>query len=385
MLFGKNFFFVASLGFLIAAAGCSSIAPKTASNYFDSWAAGDSPREIGGRVAKRFIATPHPNFGFPTPPHDITYPETCTWYGGLTFARVAGDTNLTAQLIERFEPLFGAESKLIPRPVNVDSTVFGAVPLQIYIETKNPKYLELGKMFADKQWEIPEGRARERLKPETLDWIKRGLSWQMRFWIDDMYMITLVETQAYRATGDEKYIDRAAREMVAYLDELQQPDGLFYHAPDVLFFWGRGDGWMAAGMSELLRSLPENHPSRARIMAGYKKMMAALLKYQDANGMWHQLIDRPDAWPETSCSGMFTFAFVTGVKNGWLDAKTYGPAARKAWLGLIKYIDANGDIHEVCEGTNKKNSLQYYLNRKRNIGDMHGQAPVLWCATALLR
>jgi len=68
-----------------------------------------------------------------------------------------------------------------------------------------------------------------------------------------------------------------------------------------------------------------------------------------------------------------------------LDAATYGPAARKGWLALITYIDENNDIHEVCEGTNKKNDRQYYLDRKRNIGDLHGQAPVLWCANALLR
>jgi rhamnogalacturonyl hydrolase YesR len=114
-------------------------------------------------------------------------------------------------------------------------------------------------------------------------------------------------------------------------------------------------------------------------------MMASLLKYQDDHGMWHQLIDHPEAWPETSCTGMFAFAFITGVKNGWLDAKEYGPAARHAWLGLVSYIDQNADVHEVCEGTNKKNSLPYYLARGRNVGDMHGQAPILWCASALLR
>lgn len=80
-----------------------------------------------------------------------------------------------------------------------------------------------------------------------------------------------------------------------------------------------------------------------------------------------------------------TFAMITGVKNGWLDAKTYGPAARKGWLGLVGYIDQNADIHEVCEGTNKRNSYDYYMKRKRNVGDLHGQAPVLWCASALLR
>jgi rhamnogalacturonyl hydrolase YesR len=230
--------------------------------------------------------------------------------------------------------------------------------------------LTLGQHFADTQWADP-----------TPD----GLSSQSRFWIDDMYMITLVEVQAYRATHNPKYLDRAALEMAAYLDKLQQPNGLFYHAPDVPFFWGRGDGWVAAGMAELLSSLPANHPQRAKIMAGYQKMMAALLKVQGQDGLWKQLLDHPEAWDETSCTGMFTFAMITGVKNGWLDKKIYGPAARKGWLGLVSKIDANGDISDVCEGTNKKNDLNYYLTRARNTGDLHGQAPILWCASAFLR
>ena len=223
------------------------------------------------------------------------------------------------------------------------------------------------------------------MSKEGPDYIKRGLTWQTRMWIDDMFMITMAQAQAYRATGDRKYIDRAAKEMVVYLNELQKPNGLFYHAPDVPFFWGRGDGWMAAGMSELLRSLPDDNTDRARIMRGYKLMMEGLLKNQDANGAWHQLIDDPQSWPESSCTGMFAFAFITGVKEGWLDAKTYGPAARKGWLALISFLDDKNEIREVCQGTNKKNDRQYYLDRQRITGDMHGQAPVLWCATALLR
>jgi unsaturated rhamnogalacturonyl hydrolase len=365
----------------VMASGCAHVKPTA----FDSWPKDCSPQAIGKRVAERFVASPHPNFGRTNPPTRISYPETCAWYGALTFAKLSGDPDLTARLIRRFEPLFGEEARLIPKPVNVDATVFGTVPLEIYIQTKEQRYLDLGITFPDKQWETPTAEARAKLKPEVLGWVDRGLSWHTRFWIDDMYMITMVESQAYRATGDAKYIDRAALEMVAYLDELQQPNGLFYHAPDVPFFWGRGNGWMAAGMSELLRSLPEDHPKRARIMAGYKKMMAALLKYQGDDGMWRQLIDHPEAWPESSGTGMFTFAMITGVKNGWLDSQMYGPAARQGWLGLVKYLDANADIRDVCEGTNKKNDLQYYLDRKRKVGDLHGQAPVLWCATALLR
>jgi unsaturated rhamnogalacturonyl hydrolase len=355
---------------------------KKGSAASTKWPAGTSPQEVGKRVAEHFVATPHTNFGRSTPPKVITYPETCTWYGALTFAKQTGDKDLAKKLAQRFEPLLGPQDTLIPKPDHVDYTVFGAVPLELYMQTKDKRYLQVGQGIADKQWGPPEG---PRVKPESHDFYNKGLTWQTRMWIDDMFMITAVQAQAYRATGDKKYIERAAKEMVVYLDSLQKPNGLFYHAPDVPYFWGRGDGWMAVGMAELLRSLPKDNPNRERIMKGYKSMMASLLKYQAETGMWRQLIDDPESWPETSCTGMFTFAMITGVKNGWLDAASYGAAARKGWLALVSYIDENADVREVCEGTNKKNDRQYYLDRKRNIGDLHGQAPVLWCATAWLR
>ncbi len=334
-------------------------------DYFTDWPAGTSPAEIGKRVVEHFVTSPHAD------PKHIVYQEVCTWYGALTFAQLADDKGLLAKLIQRFDPLMTpAGADLIGKDRHVDFTVFGTVPLEIYLQTKDPKYLDMGKFFADRQWENP-----------TPD----GLTSETRFWIDDMYMITTVQVQAFRATADSKYLDRAALEMVAYLDKLQQPNGLFYHAPDAPFYWGRGNGWVAAGMTELLRALPADHPRRARILEAYRKMMKSLLDYQGKDGMWRQLIDHPEAWPETSSTGMFTFALITGVKNGWLDSATYGPAARKGWLALVGYIDQNADVTSVCEGTGKKNDLDYYLARARRTGDFHGQAPVLWCASALLR
>jgi len=347
-----------------------SFSARNHTKFFTKWPAGASPLEIGNRLAERFVSSPHASFSASNPSTFIIYPESVAWYGAFTFAQVSRQTDLTKRLIQRFDPLFTNEASFVPTPDHVDKTVFGIVPLQIYIETKQQKYLDMGKSIADAQWNDPQ--------PD-------GLTKQTRMWIDDMYMITMVQLQAYRATGDDRYLNRAALEMTTYLDKLQQPNGLFYHAPDVPFFWGRGDGWVAAGMAEMLRSLSENHPQRARVMEGYRKMMASLLNFQGSDGMWRQLIDHPEAWPETSSTAMFTFAMVTGVKNGWLDEKTYGPAARKAWIALVGYLEPNGDLRNVCAGTGKKNDLQYYLDRPRLTGDLHGQAPMLWSATAFLR
>lgn len=353
-------------GLALANLGCRTASQPEA---FRQWPEGASPHEVGRRVAENFLAR---KFDFQTNPRRqyIIYPEACAWYGALTVAHLTGNKELETDLIRKFDPLFTTESNRISPAAHVDYRVFGIVPLEIYLLTKDPKYLEVGKSLADKQW--------EKTTPD-------GITTEARYWIDDMYMITAVQVQAYRATGEMKYLDRAALTMTAYLDKLQQPNGLFFHAPDSPFYWSRGNGWVAAGMTELLRSLPKHHPRRARIMEGYHKMMAALLKYQGEDGLWRQLIDHPEAWPETSGTGMFAFAMVTGVKNGWLDAGTYGPAARKAWLGLVSYLDQDANVKNVCEGTSKGRSVQYYLDRQRRTGDLHGQAPILWTASALLR
>jgi unsaturated rhamnogalacturonyl hydrolase len=355
----------AALFMLSASAVAAAAQPATQPDHFSNWPAGRSPQEIGKRLSEHFVAGPHLH-------KVVSYSEVGTWYGALTFAQLTADNDLRDRLIKRFDPLLpgGAETNLIGQRRHVDDEIFGIVPLEIAIQTKGAKYLEYGKTFADRQWENPQ--------PD-------GLSGETRFWIDDMYMLTILQLEAYRSTGDKAYLDRAALEMVAYLDKLQRPNGLFYHAADVPIFWGRGDGWVAAGMTEMLRDLPRDHPRRARILKGYKAMMAALLKYQGTDGMWRQLIDRKDAWPESSSSAMFTFAMISGVKNGWLAAKTYGTAARKGWIAVTGYIDQNADVTSVCIGTGKKNDLQYYYERSRITGDYHGQAPVLWAASALLR
>ena len=221
---------------------------------------GYTPDEIGRRISYRFVTEKHALHAGKW----IGYPETFYWNGSLKYAAAAKDKALIKLLQARFEHLFTTEKALLPIKNHVDLNMFGSLPLELYWVTKDERYKEVGLPYADTQWEVPEDA-----KPEEKAWAEKGYSWQTRLWIDDMYMITIVQTHAYKVTNDSKYIDRAAKEMVMYLDELQRPNGLFYHAPDVPFYWGRGNGWMAAGMAELLRYLPKKHKDRPRIMEGY--------------------------------------------------------------------------------------------------------------------
>ena len=342
---------------------------------------GSTPLEVGNRIANKFIVTPHTRFGNPRAekaPNYITYPDACAWLGALWFGKVTKNEPLLDKLKDRFEPLFSTEQKMLPRMNHVDHNV--VVPLELYIQKKgDQRYYDLGMRYADTQWEAPVDAT-----PEQKAYADKGYSWQTRIWIDDMFMITTIQSQAYRATGDRKYIDRAAREMAMYLKKIQRPNGLFYHSPEAPFFWARGNGWMAAGMAQLLSILPKDNSDRTTIMEAYKKMMNTLKQNQDPDGMWHQLIDEPASYKETSGTAMFTYAMIVGVKHGWLDKKEYGTAARKGWLALVTYINENDEITNVCEGTNIKNDKNHYMNRKQITGDLHAHAPLLWCAVALL-
>lgn len=378
--------------------------PQTEEYDLITFPAGKDPKTVGEGVTDLFIRSGNSNWGdmHSSSKSSLTsYPDICAWLGAFWYAEASGNNALFDRLVAKFDLFFTTNSNLvtkIPRTENnaVDYNIFGAVPLHIYhvkkqrgaAEAEIRKYLDMGLPYADQQWELPtEAKYIEKL-PNAKKWHDQGYSYQTRLWIDDMFMITALQSQAYLATGDEKYIERAAREMILYLDELPGENGVFYHAPAAKYFWARGNGWMAVGMPEMMRMLPAGakyDAYRSRILAEYKEMMATLSAYQYDSGLWGQLIypNRGDMWEETSGSAMFTYAMILGVKNGWLDEKTYGTVARKGWLGLQKYLLSNFEIQNVCTGTGTGTSYEYYRDRAKSIGDLHGQAAMLWCAYAL--
>ena len=326
---------------------------------------GQTPTEIGTRLVKNLLGRKdymlYKGYG-------LHYAEACTAYGAYRFADLAGDKELLARLNKRYGGICD-NNELISDRRHVDQSVVGILPLEIFMRTNDKKFLELGLSFADRQWQDP---------------LESGLTSETRWWIDDAYMIGMLQIQAYRATSETKYADRAALQVAAYLEKLQQPGGLFFHGPEHPFYWGRGNGWVASALTEILKSLPPDHPKRKQIMDGYLKMMAALLKYQSDNGMWRQLIDYEPSWAESSCTAMFTYAMIAGIKYGWLEEEEYRPAAQKAWDALCAHLDSEANLTEICAGTGRGDNIEFYLKRPRLTGDLHGQAPLLWCACELL-
>lgn len=389
----RTLFALASLTSSVSLAGTGGVDP-----FGPSWPKGMSPREIGIKLTDLFLSTSPYDYkpvgyasrSYTYPDGKVRYPIVCEWVAAIEFADAAGDRTRVKRLCAPFDAYYGGAMKdKLPTLRHVDFSVFGALPLSIYRMNGDRRALSIGLRYADGQWKAP--KKDEQSHPHFLPFEKRmelfskGYTPETRLWVDDMWMITILQVQAYLATGRAEYIDRAAKEMAYYLDELQNPDGLFFHAPDVPFVWGRGDGWFAAGMARLLQHLPAGNPHRKRVMSGYLLMMDALLKAQRPDGLWGQLVGDHGSWAETSGSGMFAYAFAVGVNEGWLDAKAYAPATRKAYLALTDMLDAHGNIKDVCAGTSKLNDRDYYLNRPRGVGDPHGQTALLWTATELMR
>ena len=299
-----------------------------------------------------------------------SYQETCSGFGAVRFAAETGDRDLLNKTIARYQAIIGPDAaKLLPKPNHDDRTVFGILPLEMFKATQEPKYLALGLSYADDQFAT--------LNPE-------GLSSETRGYIDDAYKIPVMQILAFRATQKPDYAAQSVKELTALIDKLQQPSGLFFHGPDAQVYWGRGNGWAAAGLTEVLLNLPSEDPARAKIMASYQAMMAGLLKVQAPDGRWRQVLDDDKAWEENSCTGYFIFALGEGVDQGWLDAATYRPAVQKAWSALCGQLDDKANVADVSVLTEHSNDESYYLARPKAAGNLHGQFAAIWAATALL-
>ena len=319
-------------------------------------------RALAGRTAReplavaRVLARRYP--GTPS----ISYIPALAWVHSLRLAALDGDASLRDKVLADVRPWLSGD-----RPLFGDRISFAAVAgTMIFSElAQSPG----GDRDAAARL-VAEGVALARA--ETAPGVPRHGSG----WSDDFFLGTIAAVRA----GDGESLAAAVRLVTTYAARLQQPDGLFHHDAGAPTAWGRGNGFGALGLSELLTVLPADHPDRAAALDVHRRHLAAMRAHQAPDGMWRQVVDEPGSYRETSVTAMTLTAMARGIRLGWLD-ESYRPAVDRAWRALLAHVADDGAVVDVCIGTGAGPTRRHYLDRPAvNGADDRGGAMALGAA-----
>jgi rhamnogalacturonyl hydrolase YesR len=195
---------------------------------------------------------------------------------------------------------------------------------------------------------------------------------------DSVFMAIPLLAKAGKLTRDNRYYNMIPRHL-AFMQKLAlRPDGLYRHSPLSDAAWGRGNAFPALGLMLALSDFSVNNPQYSPLLRAFRQHMAALARFQDEDGLWHEVIDEPGSYPEFSATAMIATAMLRGINNGWLDWDDYQPLVDKAWRAIQARTATDGQLLDVCESTGKQKSVKDYLQRTAILGrDPRGGAMAL--------
>ena len=264
-----------------------------------------------------------------------------------------------------------------------DCGAMGAGLIEVYAFDKKETYWQYIKKAADHILS-----KQERLEDRAL---VRHFPHKMTIWADDLYMGITFLARMGHLTGERKYFDDAAHQVIKYTEYLFNPNTqLYYHGwysdlqVNGVAHWGRCNGWVMLAQAELLEFLPEDHPQRGKLISILHQQILGVSRYQDRSGLWHQLLDKNDAYLETSCTAMFTYSIAKAVNNDWIDAR-YKTIAEQGWKGIKSRIQADGQVADICVGTGMQDDLVFYYERPTKLNDIHGLGAVLMAGIEILK
>lgn len=203
-------------------------------------------------------------------------------------------------------------------------------------------------------------------------------------WADDVFMSCPFLVRLGLIKRDKTYFEEVVRQIRGFKKRLWMEDKkVFSH----IYFrdsqmknripWGRGNGWVFVTLSDVLEHMPKDMEGREELLELFMEFAKGVAEKQDKDGLWHQVLTRPDSYQETSCTGMFIIGMCRGVRNGWLS-QSYKELIKKAFLGLIKYkIDKDGNIYDVCRGSGNSMDENYYMSLGVIENDDHGTGIIL--------
>lgn len=176
-------------------------------------------------------------------------------------------------------------------------------------------------------------------------------------WCDALFMAPPVYARLYRLTGDGKYMEFADSEYKeTYKHLFDEDENLFYRDASYIgkkeangkkVFWGRGNGWVVAGLVEILKQLPKDDKQyRPYYENLFVKICSRLVELQRPDGFWSASLLDPDSYPspETSGTGFITYAFTYGINEGLLPRDKFLPSVRKGWHALVSAVNTEGKL-----------------------------------------
>lgn len=201
------------------------------------------------------------------------------------------------------------------------------------------------------------------------------------WWCDALYMTPAVFTRLSALTGDKKYLKFAHKEFQACYNHLyDEAEQLFYRDANYIgrqnaegkkIFWSRGNGWVMAGLAEILKTLPANDKKyRPYYEELFRTMSTKIASLQDADGYWRSDLLSPSVYPmpETSGTGLFTYALLYGINAGLLDADTYLPVVKRGWEAMVKAVDTEGKVGWTQLVAAKPGKVEKKDNREYSTG-----------------
>lgn len=203
-------------------------------------------------------------------------------------------------------------------------------------------------------------------------------------WADDFYMSMPFLANLYSQMGDETALRDILCQIRGFRERLYMPEEkIFSHiyfldkGEKNLVPWGRGNGWIAFGLSEALMQIPKESAAYVEGVNLLREFCEGLIDVQDDDGMWHQVLNRPDSYSETSATAMFALMLYRGVRFGWID-ESYVKYADKALQALLKgYVDKDGVLYGVCKGSGCSMDPGYYMKLSSIKDDSHGLGVLL--------
>ena len=287
---------------------------------------------------------------------------------------------------------------------NIDSIAPGRTLLRVYQEDPQPRY----------KTALAELRDQLRLQPKTTNgafWHKQIYPGQL--WLDGVFMgmpfLTEYALLFEKGAEQQASLDAVMHEFEATRNILRDPvTGLYFHAWDETKkqdwadpasglsanFWGRGAGWLAMALVDVLEIMPASRAAdRATLQAMILELAKTLEQYQDSTGTWWQIMDRPGAvgnYRESTATAMFTYFLAKAANLGYLTEANFGedlyPLIVRSYRGLVNEfilvhadgsISMTGQCHVAGLGYGRDGSYDYYMNEAVIANDPKGTGPFI--------